>query len=399
MIEDIAISVKNITKTYKLYDTHADRVKEAFHPLRKKYHNPFNALTDVSFDVNRGETLGIIGRNGSGKSTLLQIICGILQPSSGNVEVDGKVSALLELGAGFNPEFTGRQNVYINGSILGLTHEEIENRFDEIAAFADIGEFIDQAVKSYSSGMYVRLAFAVAISVNPDILIIDEALSVGDINFRNKCMKRIRTLKDSGVTILFVSHDLGTVQTVCDKGIWLAEGDIRNEGSAVSVCQEYYSFMTGDKSQHKSDVIIQQSSDLASFSSISIESWNFHNNIPVFENGENITFHFELQAKEPLERVVFATSIYREDGDWLIGQTSREAGVVWETCNSLLRGKLVFEPNILAPGNYYAAFAAYSEDFAICYALTDLTTPFCVRMNYPIWGKVNAPCRWVVLHD
>ncbi len=149
MTENIVISVKNITKTYKLYDSHADRVKEAFHPLRKKYNRPFNALTDVSFDVNKGETLGIIGRNGSGKSTLLQVICGILQPTSGSIEVNGRVSALLELGAGFNPEFTGRQNVYINGSILGLTHEKIKNRFDKIAAFADIGDFIEQPAKSY----------------------------------------------------------------------------------------------------------------------------------------------------------------------------------------------------------------------------------------------------------
>ena len=202
MNKDIAISVKNITKTYKLYDSHADRVKEAFHPFRKKYHHTFNALSDVSFEVKKGETFGIIGRNGSGKSTLLQIICGILQTTSGSVEVNGRVSALLELGTGFNPEFTGRQNVYINGSILGLSHEEIEIRFDDIAAFADIGEFIDQPVKTYSSGMYVRLAFAVAISVEPDILIVDEALSVGDINFRNKCMKRIRALKDLEPSIL-----------------------------------------------------------------------------------------------------------------------------------------------------------------------------------------------------
>jgi len=195
MTDNISISVKNITKTYKLYDTHADRVKEAFHPLRKKYNNPFNALTDISFNVSKGETLGIIGRNGSGKSTLLQIICGILQPTSRSVGVNGRISALLELGAGFNPEFTGRQNVYINGSILGLTHEEVENRFDEIAVFADIGDFINQPVKSYSSGMVVRLAFAIAISIEPDILIVDEALAVGDEAFQRKCFARIKQFR------------------------------------------------------------------------------------------------------------------------------------------------------------------------------------------------------------
>jgi homopolymeric O-antigen transport system ATP-binding protein len=239
MIDNIAISVKNITKTYKLYDSHADRVKETFHPLRKKYHNPFNALTDVSFDVNKGETLGIIGRNGSGKSTLLQIICGILQPSSGSVVVNGRVSALLELGAGFNPEFTGRQNVYINGSILGLKHEEIENRFDKIASFADIGDFLDQPVKTYSSGMAVRLAFAVAINVDPQILVVDEALSVGDELFQRKCYSRIESIKNSGTTILFVSHSATTVVELCDRTILLDDGDLLTFGEPKLIVGKY----------------------------------------------------------------------------------------------------------------------------------------------------------------
>ena len=176
MNHDIAIKVKNITKTYRLYDNHSDRVKEAFHPLRKKYHHIFNALSNVDFQVRKGETLGVIGRNGSGKSTLLQIICGILQPTSGKVLVNGRISALLELGTGFNPEFSGIQNVYINGSILGLTQEEIDERFDDIAAFADIGDFIEQPVKSYSNGVVVRLGFAAAISINLDIRLLMKLL-------------------------------------------------------------------------------------------------------------------------------------------------------------------------------------------------------------------------------
>ena len=240
MIDNIAISVKNITKTYKLYDCHADRVRETFHPLRKKYHNPFNALTDVSFDVSKGETLGIIGRNGSGKSTLLQIICGILQPTSGSVEVNGRVSALLELGAGFNPEFTGRQNVYINGSILGLAHEEIENRFDEIATFADIGMYIDQPVKTYSSGMSVRLAFAVAISIEPDILIVDEALAVGDEAFQRKCFARIKQIQERGGTILFVSHGAGTIVELCNHALLIDQGELLIGGSPKQVVSYYH---------------------------------------------------------------------------------------------------------------------------------------------------------------
>jgi len=240
MIDDIAISVKEVTKTYKLYDTHADRVKEAFHPLRKKYHRPFNALTNVSFDVNKGETLGIIGRNGSGKSTLLQIICGILQPTSGSVELNGRVSALLALGTGFNPEFTGRQNVYINGSILGLKHEEIENRFDEIAAFADIGDFINQPIKSYSSGMAVRLAFAVAISIEPDIFIVDEALAVGDEAFQRKCFARIKQIQERGGTILFVSHGAGTIVGLCNHALLIDQGELLIGGSPKQVVSYYH---------------------------------------------------------------------------------------------------------------------------------------------------------------
>jgi len=240
MSDDIAIDVKNVTKTYRLYESRADRVKESFHPFRKKYHNPFNALSGVSFQTKRGETIGIVGRNGSGKSTLLQIICGILQPTSGTVEINGRVSALLELGAGFNPEFTGRQNVYINGSILGLAHEEIDVRFDEIAAFADIGDFIDQPVKSYSSGMVVRLAFAVAISIEPDILIVDEALSVGDEAFQRKCFAHIKQIQERGGTILFVSHGAGIIVELCNRALLIDQGELLIEGSPKQVVSHYH---------------------------------------------------------------------------------------------------------------------------------------------------------------
>jgi len=241
-MNEYVISVKNVTKTYRLYNTHADRVKEAFHPLRKKYHRPFNALEDVSFDIKRGEPIGIIGRNGSGKSTLLQIICGILQPTSGNVEVDGRVSALLELGTGFNPEFTGRENVYINGAILGLKRGDIDSRFDDIARFADIGDFIDQPVKTYSSGMYVRLAFAVAVNVSSDILVVDEALSVGDARFQQKCMAKIREFCQIG-TVIFVSHDTTAVTELCSRAIWIESGRIKLDGLPKFVVEKYLQFM------------------------------------------------------------------------------------------------------------------------------------------------------------
>jgi lipopolysaccharide transport system ATP-binding protein len=240
MSDAIVISVKKITKTYRLYDNQADRVKEAFHPFRKKYHHNFNALSDVNFDVKKGETYGIIGRNGSGKSTLLQIICGILQPTSGRVDVNGRVSALLELGAGFNPEFSGYHNVYINGSIIGLKREVIDARYDDIVAFADIGDFINQPVKSYSSGMIVRLAFAVAISIDPDILIVDEALAVGDEAFQRKCFARLKQIQEKGGTILFVSHGATTVVELCNRALLLDQGELLISGSPKQVISHYH---------------------------------------------------------------------------------------------------------------------------------------------------------------
>jgi lipopolysaccharide transport system ATP-binding protein len=234
------IKIENITKEYQLYNSHADRVKEVIHPFRKKYHHTFSALKNITFTINKGEFFGVIGRNGSGKSTLLQLICGILQPSSGNIIVDGKIAALLELGAGFNPEFTGKQNVYLNGAILGFSEDEITARYSEIVEFADIGEFIDQPVKTYSSGMYVRLAFAVQACVNPDILIVDEALAVGDIFFRQKCYARLQSLLKKGCTVILVSHALNDIEQFCDRALLLDEGAEFFLGSATEAVKRYY---------------------------------------------------------------------------------------------------------------------------------------------------------------
>ena len=239
MDNNIVIQARNLTKTYKLYDKHSHRVKEAFHPFRKKYHQTFNALTDISFSIKKGETVGLIGRNGSGKSTLLQCVCGIVAPTSGSIDVCGRISALLELGAGFNPEFTGRENVYLNATIMGMSQEEIDACYDQIAEFADIGSFIDQPVKTYSSGMYVRLAFAVAINVNPDILIVDEALSVGDTLFQVKCFAKFREFQEKGVTIVFVTHSVDLVTRYCNKGYLLENGRFHARGDVVEVVDEY----------------------------------------------------------------------------------------------------------------------------------------------------------------
>jgi lipopolysaccharide transport system ATP-binding protein len=248
MPTEIAIRVTNLCKCYEIYNTPRDRLKQFVLPRiklalgreLKNYYREFWALKGVSFEVKRGEILGILGRNGSGKSTLLQLICGTLTPTTGSVETLGRVAALLELGSGFNPEFTGRENVYMNASILGLTQEDIDARFEEIASFADIGGFIDQPVKTYSSGMYVRLAFSVQIMVDPDILIIDEALAVGDARFQLKCFQRIEKLRESGTTIILVTHAIDQIRSFCDSGLVLNSGQQVYYGDSKSAAVKYY---------------------------------------------------------------------------------------------------------------------------------------------------------------
>jgi teichoic acid transport system ATP-binding protein len=225
MKENIAIKVEGLSKAYKLYNRPIDRLKESIHVFRKKYHRDFYALRDVSFEVKKGECLGIIGKNGSGKSTLLKMITGVLTPTDGRIEINGNVSALLELGIGFNPEMTGIENVYFNGAIMGYDKKDIDRKINDIISFADIGEFIQQPVKTYSTGMFVRLAFAVAINVNPDILIIDESLAVGDMGFQAKCYHKFMEFKKSGKTIIFVTHALDTIIQYCSKGIVLSDGE------------------------------------------------------------------------------------------------------------------------------------------------------------------------------
>ena len=223
-MSEYAIEVKDVTKVYRLYDRPVDRLKEALNPAHKNYHRDFYALNGLSFNVKKGETVGIIGTNGSGKSTILKIITGVLTPTTGMVSVDGKISALLELGAGFNMEYTGIENIFMNGTMMGFTRREMEEKLDDILEFADIGDFVRQPVKTYSSGMFVRLAFALAINVDPEILIVDEALSVGDVFFQAKCYRRMEEIRKNGTTILMVTHDMGSIIKYCDKVVLLNRG-------------------------------------------------------------------------------------------------------------------------------------------------------------------------------
>lgn len=323
---DIAIRVSHLSKCYHIYNKPHERLKQFIIPQLQRlmgrkttqYFHEFWALNDISFEIKKGETIGILGRNGSGKSTLLQLLCGTLTPSNGEVEINGRVAALLELGSGFNPEFTGRENVYMNASILGLTIEQINQRFDDIAAFADIGEFIEQPVKTYSSGMFVRLAFAVNIISDPDIMIVDEALAVGDMNFQAKCMSALKRLQERGATVLFVSHDIGSVKSLCSRAIYLDKGQLKQIGKAADIAEYYVRMMREEMSTNTLPFVIQENTktQLKSKLNPSINfkiSAEFDNQVSTFrygEGGAKITFVELLNEQlEPINYVEFNQTV------------------------------------------------------------------------------------------
>ncbi len=348
-MSDIAISVNNVTKKYLLYSKPIHRILEIFHPFGKKYHTPFCALEDINLHVKRGEALGIIGRNGSGKSSLLQLITGIQQPTAGTVTVDGRISALLELGAGFNPEFTGRENVYLNTAIMGFSQQDTDERFKRIAEFADIGKFIDRPVKMYSSGMYIRLAFAAAISVQPEILIIDEALSVGDIFFQQKCLSHMQKMME-GCTIVLVSHDTHSVVNLCDRVILLEGGKIEFDGDPVEGVSEYTKILHGEhfsgkKGKEKSEkkasqqvkaVVSDAGRDFSNWlkvpekkrsgvQDVLIDSLFITSNdkpVNVVQQGDLIAIQLLVYAAEDMDEIIFGYTVKDRIGNALFGENS-----------------------------------------------------------------------------
>jgi len=276
-MDNIVIKAEGLKKEYYIYERPVDRLKEIF--LKKKKHRAFNALGPINIQIKKGETIGIIGENGAGKSTFLKLVSGVIEPLSGNIEVKGKVSAILELGTGFNPEFTGRENVLLNGTLLGLTTQEIMNRMNAIEKFADIGEFFDMPVKTYSTGMYLRVAFSLAVNVDADIVVIDEALAVGDGLFEKKCIDRIWELKKNGVTILFCSHSLYTISNFCDRVMWLKEGHIEKIGETKSVISMYEDYLREKENlQHNRDRMVKKieiESKIAEIKNIEIKENGF----------------------------------------------------------------------------------------------------------------------------
>ena len=366
-MSDPMITVQDVTKIYNLYRAPIDRFKEALHPRGKKYHEPFYALKNANLTIERGQSVGIIGMNGSGKSTLLKIISGVITPNSGQIQIHGKISALLELGAGFNPEFTGLENAYFQCSLQGFDRKKTEEIIPGILEFADIGDFIYQPVKTYSSGMYVRLAFSLAVSIEPDILIVDEALAVGDAYFQAKCIQRIKTFMASGKTLLFVSHDPGAVQTLCSKAYLLHKGEVVDEGDPKKVFN-YYNGLIAEKDAGKSKVIhketLRERSGNKRVEIMDVQiSTQDGKSLETFVSGERITIKVTLKANDTVTDPTVGILIKDRLGNDIFGTNNAHMQI---PIGCLERGDIVdtfyqFDLN-LGPNIYTLTAAAHTDE-------------------------------------
>jgi ABC-type polysaccharide/polyol phosphate transport system ATPase subunit len=382
---EIAISVRNLSKKYHLYDSPSHRLKEALHPFRKKFHKDFWALQDVSFEVKKGECIGIIGKNGSGKSTLLQMLCGVLQPSSGEIIVNGKVSALLELGAGFNPEFTGKDNVYMNGALMGFTREEMDERFPAIADFADIGDFIYQPVKTYSSGMYVRLAFAAAISIEPEILVVDEALAVGDTAFQTKCLKQIQEMRKTGITIILVTHDMMQVNRICNRAILLREGAVHAEGVAEKVIEQYLTSTSGQSAKNRMGT---GSVEITSFEIVSPKP---SDNI---QCGEAMVFRIDYHAKEKIRRPVFTLGIFLAEGLRVSAIDTSYDGLEIDEIEGTGSVEIAIPTLLLMPNVYFINVGIWDSKVEVPYDWIRDAMRLTVKGKHVGYGSIYIPHEW-----
>lgn len=409
--DDIAIRVSNLSKCYHLYDTPRDRLKQFVLPrfrrmtgqAQKQYFREFWSLRDISFDVKKGETLGIIGKNGAGKSTLLQILCGTLTPTAGTVETSGRVAALLELGAGFNPEFTGRENVYMNASVLGLSHSEIDERIDEIISFAGIGLFIDQPVKTYSSGMFVRLAFSIATSVDPDILVIDEALSVGDGAFSKKSFNRIMDMKDAGKTILFCSHSLYQVEAICDQVIWLNNGQSQKSGKPANVVVAYNGFLSREErevannSLSTSEYLTASPAGTAKITSVVVRSDGYEGkDLLVLSRKSTVQIEINYISDPVLPPPSVAVTICdMENGRHITSAgTKNENIVLHTTAEGLGRATITYENFALLKGRYCVNALVMCEKGVHIYDAAEMVAKLNVEQDDLEIGLVSLPHKW-----
>lgn len=428
---DLAISVAGVSKVYHLYEKPQDRLKQILWKRAANPNDEFWALRDINFDVKKGETVGIVGRNGSGKSTLLQIICGTLTPSYGHVERQGRLSALLELGSGFNPEFTGRENVYLSASILGLSKEEIDNRFDKIAGFADIGQFIDSPVKHYSSGMFARLAFSVSVHVEPEILIVDEILAVGDAAFQRRCLSKFYEIRDRGCTILFVSHDQYQVKSVCERALYLKEGRQVLFGSAPRVIDQYMIEMEAQLAQASAATLatpqavsiaegenilepIDSAIDASSNPAVSVSKGDSESADQLFKitdvrltdaegkvvdtvaTGQSVTVSFDFIAlvDTPPESVSFVFNLYRHDELYLCGATTLMDKIPAYRSSHAGTVSIDFADLPLLSGQYKWRVAINDNVGFITYAEAKNVCSFRIEDNFKAVGMLSLSRQW-----
>ncbi len=389
---ETAISIEHVNKIYKLYPRPVDRIIDTFHLMPWKKYSEHHALKDVSFTVGKGETVGIIGTNGSGKSTILKIITGVLHQNSGEVKVDGRISALLELGAGFNSEYTGMENIYLNGTMIGFSKDEIDAKLQDILDFADIGEFVYQPVKTYSSGMFVRLAFAIAINIEPEILIVDEALSVGDVFFQAKCYRKFDDFKKMGKTILFVSHDLSSISKYCDRVILLNQGEKLGEGSPKEMIDAYKQVLVGQYSKDANDdatkseveaVInkglnpetLEYGSKKAKITSCRITDEKGRETTAIIK-GNDFTIHMEAEAIEDLQAPIFAFSIKNIKGTEITGTNTMFEKAFLDKMQAGEKKEITFKQHMNLQGGEYLlslGLTGYEgSDFTVYHRLYDV---------------------------
>ena len=401
------ISVKNLVKKYNIYDKPVDRLKETLSITKKCYHREFTALNGLTFDVEKGDAVGILGKNGSGKSTLLKLITGVLTPTSGDLIIYGKIAAILELGAGFNMEYTGIENIYLNGTMMGYTREEMDTRINGIIEFADIGDFINQPVKVYSSGMFARLAFAVAINVDPDILIVDEALAVGDTRFQMKCIDKMKSLKENGTTILFVSHATEQIKRFCNKAIWIKDGVIRAQGESGEIGDLYEDFMKYGETDNKSDVRLQKVEEetvsneefrlpkdedvLAAIAKVEISK----EKIKTFDDIE-IEVTYDIY-KENIEGFLLGAAIYTPGREYIFGPNTYLEKV--EIPNTFGRHKVVYRiPSMpLMGGKYTVDVGIFTDESIVNLDYKQSACEFRISNKYMSEGKFYIEHEWKVI--
>ncbi|MBR3306087.1 MAG: ABC transporter ATP-binding protein [Lachnospiraceae bacterium] len=381
-VEENVIELKELSKVYRLYERNSDRLKEALHLGRKQRHTDHRALDKVSFSIKSGETVGIIGTNGSGKSTVLKLITGVLTPTSGTVTVNGRISALLELGAGFNYEYTGIENIYLNGTMTGFSKQEIDERLEDILKFADIGDFVNQPVKTYSSGMFVRLAFALAINIDPEILIVDEALSVGDVFFQAKCYHKFEEFKEQGKTILFVSHDMSSIAKYCDRVILLDKGRMLGEGAPRKMLDIYKQVLVG---QYDGDpTAVDEAFEKGSTLEYGSRKAHIDEIFVTDEKGERIqavmkgsrcTVYMRVSILQDLQAPIFALSFKDVRGTEICGTNTMFEKTFLDPCRAGEKKEISFSQQIdLQGGEYLLSFGVTGyegEDFTVYHRLYD----------------------------